>query len=143
MGEAIMRLPLIVGLLLSVQSASLADRASSPECRAIYLDDVEYCSVSFYEILSDTRRYSNMNIRITGYLRYELGDAYLSPDLASISGPILADNVIALANDGEFEDAYKKSDGVRIEIFGTFRHPSTTQTMVRGRISPVVHIEPR
>jgi hypothetical protein len=137
-----MKVLLSFALVLSYQTAIMAEENHDFECRAIVLNDEEYCSVSFYELLSDTREFSNRKIRMVGYLRQELDAVYLSPDLASIQGPVLSDNVIALTVSENFEETYREYDGTRVEIFGTFRH-ACTATMVRGHIKPVVHVEAR
>ena len=112
-------------------------------CRVFVYDDTEYCSVSFYELLADGRRYDGVNLRLTGYLRYDLGSAVLAVDEMSIDGTVITDNAIELKFDDSYRDFLNKNDFKVVHVYGTYVNDNTASTMLRGILDPLIHIEVR
>lgn len=129
-------------LFFAIWTNSVMAERLPVNCREIYYGDTKYCSVSFYEILSDNERFDGLNIRIVGYLKYSLEGTALAVNEISFEGTMIEDNIIGVHVSEHMKDSFKENDGKLVVLYGKYKSTSDRYFMARGEFSSVDLVEP-
>jgi hypothetical protein len=132
----------IVLLLIFVSKSYLVVGSIPMDCREIYYDEVKYCSVSFYELLANSKKFDGLNIRIVGYLKHDSEGTLLSIDEVSLKGSMILDNVIGVHINKKMKEIYLEHNGKLVMVFGRYSNVSHRYTLARGEFEEVTLIEP-
>ena len=110
------------------------------ECiRGVVYEESQYCMVSFYALISHPAQYDGRNIRLVGYIVSESDAAAIGPNLDSVEGPLISENIVRLQFNDSLARAYESQSGKLSTVFGTFH--TSEELGYFGLLDPVVVVE--
>ena len=110
------------------------------ECtRGVVYEELQYCMVSFYELISHARQYDGRNIRLVGYINSFSDGAVIGPNVDSIDGLLISENIVRLQFNDSVHGAHELRPRRLFTVFGTF-HTSEALNYF-GLLDPVVLVE--